>query len=69
LGADLTGCWLGQFQITLGGERGCVLQIETSGDLRNWTPLILVTNLMDILCITDYPTNLSRQFYRARQWP
>jgi hypothetical protein len=69
LAAGLTGYSPGQFRFILGGESGCVLQIQTSTNLLDWVPLILATNLANPLTISDHPANFSRQFYRARQWP
>lgn len=54
------------FQLRLQGPVGCVYQVQTSADLKTWSPLILLTNQSGVISFTDDTTNrLNQLFYRA----
>ena len=55
----------GQFQFRLRGAAAARYRIETSDDLRTWTPLDTVTNLEHVMVFTDPAVGLARRFYRA----
>jgi len=57
----------GVFASSLSGTPGAVYLIEASTDLRNWTPLTLVTNIAGTVDFTDTAASgLYERFYRAR---
>jgi uncharacterized delta-60 repeat protein len=55
-------------QVMLTGPTGTVVVIEATSDLRNWTPVMTVTNGLSGVQVCDPGANGSPQrFYRARQ--
>ena len=57
----------GQFQITITGEPGHVLEILGSPDLARWTTNATLTNTTGSVIFTNSPSLLRSQFYRALQ--
>lgn len=55
----------GHFEILLRGEIGSQFEVESSGDLKNWISLNVLTNANGVLVITDRNANSRQQFYRA----
>jgi hypothetical protein len=60
----------GQFRLQLTAPLGGNYQIQASGDLRNWEPLLSLTNVNPTTEFTDPSANsLKARFYRAMQQP
>ena len=56
------------FQFRLDSETGGRYQIQKSGDLSSWTPLLSLTNATGTSLLTDPPGGAnSRSFYRAKK--
>jgi sugar lactone lactonase YvrE len=58
----------GQFTFTLQSQAGCVLDIQASADLANWTTLTTLTNVTGSLPFVTPVGNDARRFYRLREW-
>jgi hypothetical protein len=58
-----------QFQCTLTGERNQVFEIQGSADLKDWSPLVRVTNSSGSMLFSEPASNTSGRFYRAVQLP
>jgi len=54
------------FEAKLITPAGSVTRIETSTDLRAWTPLVIYTNANRGLSFFDRDTDAPHWFYRAR---
>ncbi len=64
---DACGCGFGPdgFRLHLSGEFGVQYEVEISGTLSDWEPLLTVTNSFGISQFTDPHPMLLRRFYRA----
>ena len=56
-----------QFQITITGEPGHVLDVLGSPDLARWTTNATLTNTTGTVIFTNSPSVIPHQFYRAHQ--
>ena len=57
----------GQFQVTIMGEPGHVLDVLASQDMARWTTNATLTNTIGSVIFTNSATGAPAQFYRARQ--
>ena len=55
----------GKFQLGIQGKTGGKFRIDTSSDLVNWSPLIVVTNINGTATFSDSTTNYPHWYYRA----
>ena len=57
----------GQFQFNLLSDPGCILEVQASTNLLQWTPIATLTLTNGTALFSDPVTNLPSRFYRLKQ--